>query len=325
MANVIYGGKTYTLEPGETVLGGLLRNGIPIPNACRAGACQSCLMKADKGVVPASAQTGLKDTMKARGYFLSCLCRPEGDLEVRGAGAEVRVPGVIVGLDKLSSSVVRVRVRPLPPGGGAWEYRPGQYAVLLRKDGLARSYSIASLPSEDALEMHVRKMPNGRMSGWLFDEARVGDELLIQGPSGECFYVPGQADQPILLAGTGTGLSPLYGVLRDALGQRHTGPIYLFHGARDVGGLYMTDELRALAGKYANVRYRPSVYAGEPRGDVRAGALDKLILGELPKLRGFRVFLCGGPDIVAVLRKKAFLAGAALKDIHADPFLPTAS
>jgi hypothetical protein len=62
---------------------------------------------------------------------------------------------------------------------------------------------------------------------------------------------------------------------------------------------------------------------GEPSGDVRAGAIDKLVAGELPKLAGFRVFLCGHPELVAALKKKAFLAGAGLREIHADPFLPS--
>jgi CDP-4-dehydro-6-deoxyglucose reductase, E3 len=319
MASVIFEGHTYPLEPGETVLDALLRTGVAVPNSCRAGACQSCLMKAERGPIPPSSQRGLKDTMKARGYFLACSCCPEEDIEIRSAGSDVQMPGVIVGLDKLTPSVVRVRIRP----ESAWEYRAGQYAVLLRGDGLARSYSLASLPSEDALEMHVRKIPQGRMSGWLYEEASVGHPITLQGPSGECFYIPGRPEQPILLAGTGTGLAPLYGILRDALAQGHTGPIWLFHGALNKEGLYLTEELRAIAAAHTNVRYRPSVFMGEPSGDVSVGAIDKLVAGELPKLAGFRVFLCGDPPLVAALKKKVFLAGAALKEIHADPFLPS--
>ena len=44
----------------------------------------------------------------------------------------------------------------------------------------------------------------------------VGTKAQIRGPAGECFYVPGRPNQPLLLVGVGTGLSPLYGVLREA-------------------------------------------------------------------------------------------------------------
>ena len=40
-----------------------------------------------------------------------------------------------------------------------------------------------------------------------------------------------------------------------------------------------------------------------------------------PALRGFRIFLCGHPELVAKLRKQVFLAGASRKDIASDAFL----
>ncbi|HLM75196.1 MAG TPA: 2Fe-2S iron-sulfur cluster-binding protein [Polyangiaceae bacterium] len=319
MAKVTLEGSTFELGSGETVLNGLLRNGIHVTSSCRVGACQTCLMRSIQGAVPAASQYGLKDSMKARGYFLACVCRPEEDLELKGAGADIQTPAVIVGLDKLSPSVVRVRLK----AERAFDYRPGQYAVILRNDGLARSYSLASLPSEETLEMHIRKLPNGRMSSWLFDEAKVGDSVVLQGPSGECFYVPAQPEQPLLLAGTGTGLAPLYGILRDALLQGHTGPIWLFHGAVDPSGLYLVSELRAIAASHPNVMYIPCVLRGEEAGDVRVGPLDQVLFKELPKLKGFRAFVCGDPALVAALKKKIFLAGAPLKEIYADAFLPS--
>ena len=321
MTKVTLEGSTFELGPGETVLNGLLRNGVHVTSSCRVGACQTCLMRATQGAVPAASQYGLKDTMKARGYFLACVCRPEEDLELKGAGADIQVSASIVGLDKLSPTVVRVRLKT----ERAFDYRPGQYAVILRNDGLARSYSLASLPSEDALEMHVRKVPQGRMSSWLFDEAKVGDAVVLQGPSGECFYVAGQPEQPLLLAGTGTGLAPLYGVLRDALLQGHTGPIWLFHGAIEPSGLYLVSELRAIAEAHANVRYIPCVLRGEEVGEVRVGPLDQVLFKDLPKLKGFRSFVCGDPALVTALKKKIFLAGAPLREIYADAFLPSLS
>jgi NAD(P)H-flavin reductase len=262
---------------------------------------------------------GLKETLKAQGYFLACACRPENALEVAGAGAELRVPARITSLERLSDSVLRVRLRPEE----RFEYRAGQYVSLLRADGLARSYSLASLPHEEELELHVRRVDGGLMSGWLFDAARLGDVLDLQGPTGECFYVPGRPEQPLLLAGTGTGLAPLYGVVRDALAQGHTGPIWLFHGAVEASGLYLVEELRALQSRYSQLRYRPSVLRGPERIGVSVGALDGLLKEACPRPVGWRAFLCGAPDLVLSLRKKLFLAGLSLKEIHADAFLPS--
>lgn len=321
MAVVKYLDQSFELLPQETVLDGLLRNGVRVAYSCHVGACQTCLLRASSGAVPPGAQAGLKDTMKAQGYFLSCICRPTEDLTLHTPGADLRVPATIAALDRLTPDVVRVRFKTATP----FEYRAGQYASFHRADGLARSYSIASVPGDDAIEIHVRKLPEGRMSGWLYDKAAVGDVLQLQGPSGDCFYVEGRPEQPILLAGTGTGLAPLYGVLRDALAKGHTGPIWMFHGSRAAAGLYYIDEIRAIAAAHPNVRYRPSALTGDPADGLPLGALDKMLAAELPKLVGYRAFLCGDPMIVGALKKRVFLAGVLMREIYSDPFLPSAA
>jgi CDP-4-dehydro-6-deoxyglucose reductase, E3 len=323
MSQVRYESRWYPLEPEESVLDGLLRQGVAVPHACKAGVCQSCLMRAASGAVPEKAQAGLKETLKARNYFLACACRPEPgvELEVAGGADELRVPARLESLERLSEDVLRVRLRPEAP----FDYHAGQYLTLLRPDGLARSYSLASLPREGVLELHVRLLPGGAMSGWLCTEARPGSEVRLQGPAGECFYVPGRPDQPLLLAGTGTGLAPLYGIVRDALAAGHTGPLWLFHGARELRGLYLVEELRALAERHPHLHYRPSVLEGRLGEGLHVGALEALIRAECPKLGGWRAFLCGNPELVLSLRKKLFLAGLSLKDIHADAFLPSAT
>ncbi|MCP3099664.1 FAD-binding oxidoreductase [Myxococcus sp. K15C18031901] len=320
MARVRHESRWYPLEPEESVLDGLLRQGVVVPHACRAGACQSCLMRAVSGDVPEAARAGLKDTLRAQGYFLACACRPAPGSELEVAGAEgLRLRARVVSLEPLSPSVLCVRLATDTP----LDYRAGQYVSLVRGDGLARSYSLASLPREGVLELHVRLVPGGVMSGWLSREARVGDVLHVQGPAGNCFYVTGRPEQPLLLAGTGTGLAPLYGIARDALEAGHTGPVWLFHGARTPEGLYLGDALRALAGRHPAFHYRPCVLTGGSR-DVAEGALAVLLRAECPRVAGYRAWLCGDSGLVLSLRKKLFLAGLSLKDLHADVFLPSA-
>jgi CDP-4-dehydro-6-deoxyglucose reductase, E3 len=127
------------------------------------------------------------------------------------------------------------------------------------------------------------------------------------------------------LAGAGTGLAPLYGIARDALANGHRGPVWLFHGAIDVAGLYLVDELRALSLRHPNLNYVRTVLRGEGGDNAPdLGQLDACILGKLPNLKGWKGYICGDPAIVSLLRKKFFLAGMSSKAIHADAFLPSA-
>jgi CDP-4-dehydro-6-deoxyglucose reductase, E3 len=320
MASILYEGHPYTVLENESVLDALLRNGHKVAHSCRAGSCGSCLMRASAGPVPANAQDGMKDSWKARGYFHACVCRPAADLEVAPVGEDARSGATITGLALLSADVLQVRLRTDSP----LEFRVGQYVTIVREDGLARSYSIASLPEDGDLELHVRRIPGGRMSGWLHSGARPGDRVSVIGPSGECFYTEGREGQPLLLAGTGTGLAPLVGIVRDALSKGHTGPIHLFHGALHEAGLYLVEELRRLVRQHGQLEYTPSVLQGSESDGIATGPIDQVVLKRFPKLSGWRGFVCGDPALVRALKKKLFLSGMASRDIYADAFLPAA-
>jgi NAD(P)H-flavin reductase/ferredoxin len=322
MPAIQYGGQRLELLAGETVLDCLLRNGAAISYSCRAGACQSCLVRGSEGTIPEFAQRGLKDTLRAQGYFLACSCQPKTDLTVSAPGSEARAAARISGVEPLTESVLRVRLRTENP----LSYFAGQYVSLFREDGLARSYSLASLPEESELELHVRRIAGGAMSGWL-GEVKAGTPVWLQGPAGNCFYAAGTGEEPLLLAGTGTGLAPLYGIARDALRQGHRGEIWLFHGALTRAGLYLRGELEEMARRHANFHYVAAVREGteeDQTGAAETGELDRAILTRFPALAGWRGYVCGDPGLVNSLRKKLFLAGMASKAINADAFLPSA-
>ncbi|MFN0044032.1 MAG: 2Fe-2S iron-sulfur cluster-binding protein, partial [Alphaproteobacteria bacterium] len=227
MPVVLLDGASHQREDGETVLAALLRGGFDAPHSCKAGACGSCMMRAVEGDVGPNSQAGLKDAWKAQGYFLPCVCVPRGDLAIAALDAAMAAPSSVISIDPLSADVVRLRLS-MPDG---FDFRAGQYLSLRNQDGLTRSYSIASLPGDGAIDLQIRIYPDGRMGTWIANHAKPGDAVTLTGPFGECFYVPGREQQPLLLIGTGTGLAPLQAIAHDALAHGHTGPIHLYHGA----------------------------------------------------------------------------------------------
>lgn len=322
MSNIFFEGAEYALEPGETVLKALRRQGVDVPSSCESGICQTCMMKAVRGAVPESATKGLRATQREQGCFLACVCVPDQDLEIVPVGHADKTAAAIVSMTPLNDTVLQVRLRATD----SIEYRAGQFMTFVRADGLSRSYSLASVSGlDDELEFHVALLPNGRMSGWLHAEAQPEDRLDLIGPLGTCFYAAADLDQPMLLAGTGTGLAPLYGIARDALRHNHRGEIHLFHGCLTGAGLYLEPELRRLAAEHANFHYYPCVLHGPATPGIHVGAIDAYLKAMVPELKGHRVYLCGHPDTVKLLQKKTFLAGARMQDIYADAFLPSAA
>jgi ferredoxin-NADP reductase len=212
---------------------------------------------------------------------------------------------------------MRLRLEPEAP----FAYRAGQFVGLVTPNAAPRSYSLASLPGRDLfLELHIRLVPGGHVSGLVASRLKPGERLEVQGPSGGCFYEGVAPDQPLILAGTGTGLAPLWGILQDALATGHTGPIRLYHGALDRAGLYMVDALEDLARLHPNFSYRAALRDAGPEGDLHAAVM----CGDESRAEA-AYFLCGDPALVGRLKKSLFLAGAKLGRIRADPFLPTAS
>ena len=311
--------QEYQLGEGESVLDRLDREGVPVLSSCRSGVCQTCLMKALDGPIPSKAQVGLKDSLKAQDYFLSCVCYPEEDMTVAlpGEGLDHRC-------EVLESHDVGAAVRCLRlsiPKDFTWF--AGQYITVIREDAVARSYSVASSPEDGYLELHVRRIPGGALSNWFHDDLRAGSQLTIRGAFGDCIYTPDDEDAPLLLAGTGTGLAPLYGVLRDALRNGHRGEIHLFHGALNPDGLYFVNELNILAND-ERVIYHRCVLNGDG-ADYDVGALDAIVLNHPIDLDKTRAYLCGDPGIVGKMRKKLFLKGLSNRRIFADAFVPTAT
>lgn len=321
MTQLKFKDKVFTVSAGSTVLDTLLEQGHEIPNSCRAGACQSCIMQVTKGKVPETAQKGLKDSQKVKGFFLACSCEPEESIDIQLADTKkLRTAASVSEINKLSADVIELKIKTIEP----LEYYAGQYVTLWKNESLARSYSLANLPDDNGdICFHIRLIPNGQFSSWVHHDLQIGDSLSVQGPAGDCFYTAGNPEQNLLLIGTGTGLAPLYGIIHDALQQSHTGDIHLFHGALNPTGLYLTEELIQLAQQYDNFHYHPCVMDAEKSTlpNIIEGDISKIALETVPKPNGWKSFLCGDASLVTQLKKKIFLAGSNMNDIYADPFI----
>jgi CDP-4-dehydro-6-deoxyglucose reductase, E3 len=315
-------------EPDSTVLDTLLSAGIEVPWFCKNGSCQSCLLRASSGSVPAVAQAGLRAAMREQGYFLSCQARLTSAEEVLSVERGLVLPLLearVLCTEVVAPAVVRVNLS-VPAG---WSWRGGQFVQLVRpSDGLMRPYSVASIPESGVVELHVTRHPGGKMSGWL--EAAEGELVQLRGPFGDCSYVPDEPERTLFLAGTGTGLSPLLGVLRTALARGHRGRVRVFHASRYESGLYAWPELQALVAERPELQ----VFGCAPEGnsrlvqdrlEVRAERLEPAVLAAAQGQAAARFYLCGNPATVRLLRKKLYLSGVALDRIHLDAFEPPGS
>jgi len=316
MSHLTYVGKNYALLPGESVLECLLRHGVEYPHSCQAGICQSCLIKSSEKII-SGWQEGIQDTLKAQGYFLACLARPDRSLQISSPlSDECAVTANIISLTKLNYNVLQLKL--FVENLRVWV--PGQYLNLVNPDGIIRSYSIANLPAQDGfIELHIKLQSQGVMSYWFQNKARANITVKIRGPLGKCFYFnPQKLDYRILLAGTGTGLAPLIAIARDALIQNHAGEVTLIHGGLRDEDLYYVNELKQLSSDYSQFRYESCVLQS---ASGLSEPIDKKILRHIKDPHHLKLFVCGPKEITDKLKVKAFCAGVASSNIFSDAFL----
>lgn len=308
MPELYVGERHWSVPAGSNLLDALNQAGVAVPYSCRAGSCHACLVRC-AGEVEDKQPDALSPAQRQDGWRLACQCQVMGDVQVETYDpTRDGLPAEVVGADWLNVTVLRLRLQP----ERGLRYRAGQHLVLWAGQ-VARPYSLASLPQEDPyLEFHL----DCRQPGEFTDAARtfqVGDRLRLgELRGGALQYDPDWQARPLWLLASGTGLGPLWGVLREALRQDHQGAIRVIHLAHDAEGHYLAEPLAALAAQHPNLAVELWTAAGS------AQALAQLRLVSRQTL----ALLCGHPASVEAFSKRLFLAGLPRNQLLADVFLP---
>src|SRR3990167_3579742 len=252
MPELRVGEQRLTVAPASNLLDALLQGGVAVPYSCRSGSCHACLVRCLRGEPLDDKPGALDPQRREQGWRLACQCRIVDDLQV-AVFDPLRDgrPARIAACDWLGPDVLRLRLIPQQP----LRYRAGQHLVLWTDTGIARPYSLARPPDEDPwLEFHL----DCRHSGAFSDAARAfkpGDALRLgELRGGALHYDPDWQMRPLWLLAAGTGLAPLYGVLREALRQDHQGRIRVIHLAHDRTGHYLAEPLAQLAAEHPQLQ-----------------------------------------------------------------------
>lgn len=309
MPELCVGDRHWPVVEGSNLLDALNSAGVAVPYSCRAGSCHACLVRCVSGEPQDDKPEALDAGKRQQGWRLACQCRVVGDLTVEIFDPLLDgLPASVTACDWLSPTVLRLRLSPERP----LRYRAGQHLVLWTASGIARPYSLASLPEEDRfLEFHL----DCRHPGAFSDAARqlqVGDPVRLgELRGGALHYDADWHARPLWLLAAGTGLGPLWGVLREALRQGHEGTIRVLHLAQDASEHYLAQSLAELAARYPQVQVQ-LITAAES-----AAALAELRLVS----RQTMALLCGHPASVEGFAKRLYLAGLPRSQLLADVFL----
>jgi len=186
---------------------------------------------------------------------------------------------------------------------------PGQFLSFREEiDGkqVTRAYSIASEPDGNRFELCLNRVKEGRLSPHLFS-LKPGQTIRCEGPYG--VFVAREPLENILLVATGTGVAPFRSMLRAGLPARAKGQCTLLLGARHEESILYRAEFEAMAKRYSNFRFLPTLTQPPEGWTGLRGRVQAHLDGLLAESSPIHVYLCGMKAMVDDLRQRLKNAG----------------
>jgi len=328
-------GKSFEVNPDESILDGALRQSIILAYGCKNGACGSCKAKVLSGkyvMGPHNAST-LTDDERARNIALLCCTFAKTDCTVSAREIESdgqfpikKVPCRVAKMTQASHDVMILQLQL--PSTERFSFLAGQYIEFLLKDGKRRAYSIASAPHQEGpIELHLRHLPGGRFTDHVFGVnpsllMKEKDILRFEGPMGS-FFLREDSLKPIIFIASGTGFAPIKAIIEDAVHRNIHRPMTLYWGGRRPTDLYQEDLIHAWVKTIPQFQYIPVISDGLPEDQWqgRTGFVHEAAMQDFPDMSNHQIYACGAPIVVSSAQKD-FIALCKLpeEEFYADAF-----
>ena len=208
----------------------------------------------------------------------------------------------------------------------------GQYVtlkIIIDGEELRRSYSICSSPAADSeFRIASKKVTNGKVSNFLYDQLRTGDILEVMTPMGN-FHAPlNPVEQRnyVLFAG-GSGITPVFSIIKTVLNVEPKSRIILFYGNRDEDSIIFKKPLHDLEKKYPD-RFKihavlefPEVNTDDLFKGVMTVEKTEILLKRFADVKSVsEFFICGPLPMMNNVKRALENLGVAKESIHIEYF-----
>jgi ferredoxin-NADP reductase len=174
--------------------------------------------------------------------------------------------GTIVRLKPETRSTTTVVLRPNFPWPG---HRPGQYLRIgAEVNGIRhwRAYTLTSDPDhpEGLVSITVKHVETGKMSGYFSREVSSGSTVFLGEVEGE-FRLPDPLPQRSLMISAGSGVTPIWSMLRDLERRGGLHDVLHIHCAREPDQVIFGADLRRMNTEYAGYTLQEHLTGSVPR------------------------------------------------------------
>jgi ring-1,2-phenylacetyl-CoA epoxidase subunit PaaE len=211
-----------------------------------------------------------------------------------------------------------------------FRFAPGQYLTFkkhVQDAEIRRSYSICASPNDNELRVAIKKVEQGKFSGYANEGLKPGDVLDVMPPLGK--FTPKKSDKAkkrYLAFAAGSGITPIMGIMKTVLENEPESEFTLVYGNKSRNTIIFREAIEGLKNKYMQ---RLSVYHILSRETMDVplfnGRIDSNKVQEFSKslinVHAIdEVFICGPEDMLLSVRQQLTDLGVPFDKIHIELF-----
>ncbi|ELP5730590.1 2Fe-2S iron-sulfur cluster binding domain-containing protein [Vibrio vulnificus] len=305
-----------SFQSEENLLNDALAQSLPLEHSCKTGDCGACSAEVLSGQV--ENENG---QVVDKGTILTCQSKARSDLVLKANYypelARIKtqtLPCKVSKVESVTDDILALTFR-LPPTAKL-EYLAGQYLDLMFQ-GIKRSYSIANACSgKNEIELHIRQVPNGKMSSLLFGRVSENQLMRIEGPKGTFFVREGS--RPLVFIATGTGIAPVKAMVEQLIAGEDEREIHIYWGMRTYSEIYC-QELIHYSQQHTNIKFT-AVLSKENHASSQSGYVQDIVIKDFNSLANVDVYACGSVKMISDAKQLFLLNNLSPEAFYSDAF-----
>ncbi|ULQ51330.1 flavin reductase family protein [Flavihumibacter fluvii] len=220
--------------------------------------------------------------------------------------------------------------------GTSFTWKPGQFVnlrLVIGEEVVSRSYSISSAVGEQPA-VTIKRVAGGKLSNHVLDLAGQISKWEVDGPHGAFFVDTARTrNAPVVLIGGGSGITPLYAILKTVLAQSEA-PVLLINCNRTTKDVIFSMALHELEEQHkgrlqVHYFFSREEYAGSfGRHNVNFEKLSRLVLKKMLKkflseqLSEAHYYLCGPNGLLKLAKEVLTSLPVPEANVHTEYFIP---
>ncbi|MCH1517672.1 MAG: ferredoxin--NADP reductase [Flavobacteriaceae bacterium] len=238
---------------------------------------------------------------------------------------------IVADIERLTPSSVAISLTIPEDLKKEFAYSAGQYLSLeasINGEAIRRSYSLSSAPHQNKAIVGIKKIEGGKFSTYANDVLKAGDKLQVAPPEGRFVFLPSDKQQHLLLFAAGSGITPLFSILKSALEETKNTSVQLVYGNKSPEESMFKSDLEALATAYPDRLSIHWIYSQSNEANALFGRIDAstvlyaLNQGETAPTAAY---LCGPEAMIHLVKETLVEKEIAVDKIHFELFTSSAS